>query len=141
MWGYKPVDGATMAWGARCIFNPTRAPKTPLGLLHDRQDQQHGPDDAKAFAKFVKHVERKVMPKVQKIATFLDTDSDEVFVRHYEWAADPTLVIVAQGSPRASYGYLYLSVSLVAKDKAPAEVKTKWEDAAEKRKAFLAKSK
>jgi hypothetical protein len=43
----------------------------------------------------------------------MSADSADTCVRYFEWALNPDWVVVAVGSPRASYGYFYIAVSLV----------------------------
>jgi hypothetical protein len=124
-WGYHVPPAAVMAWGARAIFKPSQG-KFCLDILHDRQGRHFRDEDEAAFGEFVKFVNKNVMPGVIAIAQTLNPDDKHVFVRQFPWA-DESKVVVAQGSPNASFGYFYLSVSLVPAADAPPDQLTPWE--------------
>lgn len=123
MFGYPPVEGCEFAWGARAIFNPLS--KYPLDILHDRQYHQVEETQKGAFQDFADFINKTAMPMLRDLSAYFDSSSGDKLVWHFEWPHDPSKVVVAMGSPNASYGYFYLSVSLIDKDKAPAVIKPK----------------
>lgn len=116
--GYPALDNSLLAWGARAIFHPSD--RFPLDILWDRQghrfDQGTQKDAYRQFARFINH---KVLPKLQELARYFDPSDHSRFVLRFDWPDDPTLLVVAMGSPNGSYGYFYLSVNLVPKEGAP----------------------
>lgn len=122
--GYQPLEQAVLAWGARAIFQ-TRNEQYPLDILWDRQghkfpDTEEGKAAYKQFADFIN---KEVLPDLQKLAHYFDSASSDKFCKHFPWPHDPSYVVVAQGSPNASYGYFYIAVSLVLLGVAPDEAK------------------
>jgi len=120
-WGLPALAESDMAWGARAILD-TRCSPYALDILGDRQagffdDSAEG--EAK-FNEFSSFLNKTVLPWMRSAAGkyFLTSDT-KVFVRHYEFNGK---VIVAQMTPRASYGYMYIACSLVEADsELPAE--------------------
>lgn len=120
--GYPPIEGARMAWGARAIFKPHT--DYPLDTLPDRQGIKRTEEDIPMFKQqFCPFINEVVFPVMKDISNYYGSDSLERFTWHFEWPHDPAYLVVAEGSPNASYGYFYLAVSLVERDKAPAEQK------------------
>jgi hypothetical protein len=121
--GAAPLEHYIATWGARAIFNGLNEER-PLDLLWDRQNTDVSPGTSEK----VKHllheaINAGVLAAMQKMATHFSADSHACFVQHFDWPHDPSLVLVANGSPNASHGYFYIGVSLVPRDKAPAEVR------------------
>ena len=112
--GYPLVEGCVAGWAARAIFQPSNL-KFPFDLLHDRQGSM-GLEDEEFGKHFLQHLNEVVLPELRKISREFSADESCRFVRYYTWHNDSSLVLVAQGSPNGSYGYFYLSVSLVKKD-------------------------
>lgn len=108
-WGAAPIKGYLMAWGARAIFHPSLS--NPLDILPDRQ----GCDNPSGLpqADFRHVINEVVLPEARKIAQHFTPDSSDHFVTHYLHPKFPEHVVVAYGSPGASCGYFYVSVSLV----------------------------
>jgi len=134
--GYPQHPKAKLAWGARALFVPFTNgmdghfrrkliySKKPLDILCDRQGAFLGdpPITEEEYKLFITQMNvLQVIPTLQKIATHYSTSDSLKFVKHFEWPHDPSLVLVAMGSPNGSYGYFYLSVSLVDKTEAPQE--------------------
>lgn len=120
--GYPPIEGARMAWGARAIFKPHT--DYPLDTLPDRQGIKRTEEDIPVFKQqFCPFINEVVFPVMKDISNYYGSDSLERFTWHFEWPHDPAYLVVAEGSPNASYGYFYLAVSLVERDKAPEEQK------------------
>jgi len=120
--GYPPIEGARMAWGARAIFKPHT--DYPLDILPDRQGIKRTEEDIPVFKQqFCPFINEVVFPVLDDVANYYTTGSTERLTWHFEWPHDPAYLVVAEGSPNASYGYFYLAVSLVERDKAPAEQK------------------
>lgn len=118
--GYPAAEGAIISWGARAIFR--QSSERPLDFLPDRQ--QFTPNDNRELVLQLSTVlNTDVLPKLQEMGKFFSCDSTEKFVRHFSWPHDPTFVVVAQGSPNASYGYFYISCSLVPAAMAQAEIR------------------
>jgi hypothetical protein len=132
--GRAAQDKSIMAWGCRAIFHPFE--KHCLDIVWDRQGmfieghpsgQELSADENARWTQFAEAVNTNVMPKVRELAGTFGSDSSDSFLKHFPWPHDESLVLVADGSPQASYGYFYLSVSLVRKAVAPAEKKTEME--------------
>lgn len=120
--GYPSIEGARMAWGARAIFKPHT--DYPLDTLPDRQGIKRTEEDIPMFKQqFCPFINEVVFPVLDDVANYYTTGSTERLTWHFEWPHDPAYLVVAEGSPNASYGYFYLAVSLVERDKAPAEQK------------------
>ena len=120
--GYPPIEGSRMAWGARAIFKPHTG--YPLDLLPDRQGIKRTEEDIPMFKQeFCPFIDSTVFPVLKDLSKAFNSDSLERFTWHFEWPHDPAYLVVAEGSPNASYGYFYLAVSLVERDKAPAQVR------------------
>lgn len=119
--GYPPIEGARMAWGARAIFKPHT--DYPLDILPDRQGFKRTEEDTPMFKQeFCPFINEIVFPLMKDLSNSFSADSLEGFTWHFEWPLDPeAYLVVAEGSPNASYGYFYLAVSLVEVDKAPKE--------------------
>jgi hypothetical protein len=119
--GSPPLPEAKYAWGARAIFKPSDQTYS-LDILPDRQGHFMGdPPDEAGYKEFVEYMNsHRVMPQLQRVARKFDTSSTKKFVLHFPWK-DDSMVMVAAGTPNGSYGYFYIGVSLVPKDKAPAE--------------------
>ena len=131
--GYAAVPKAKAAWGARAIFKPHL--DSPLDLLPDRQGymvdceklRDDWPSDRKKqyekrwedFRNLLKKAE--AVEKLQEISKNFNSDSKDKFVRRFP-CAEEGMVLVAQGSPNASCGYFYLSVSLVEEKDAPEDL-------------------
>lgn len=111
--GYEPIEGAVMAWGARAIFNVRS--ENPLDILPDRQGWS-GLESNTAEELFSQDISERILPEMQKMARYFNPDSTDRFVRYYDCKFNPDWFIVAMGAPLASYGYFYVSVSLVDKD-------------------------
>ena len=139
--GFPPVEGARMAWGARALFKPHT--DYPLDILPDRQGIKRTEEDIPMFkGQFCPFIDNVVFPVMKDISNYFTGGSTERFAWHFEWPHDPAYLVVAQGTPNASYGYFYLAVSLVERDKAPVEEKperyrTPEQKAADKIKADL----
>lgn len=121
--GYAPVSGFIVCWGARAIFRPLQSGHH-LDLLPDRQGIQLAVEDDRHKSlskKLCEHLNNKILKEIDEITGHFDISEDSVFVKHFPW--DNEHVLVATGSPQKSYGYFYLSVSLVKKADAPAEKK------------------
>jgi len=117
--GFPPIEGSRMAWGARAIFKPHT--DYPLDLLPDRQGIRRTEEDIPMFKQqFCPFIDSAVFPVLKDLSKAFNSDSLERFTWHFEWPHDPAYLVVAEGSPNASYGYFYLAVSLVERDKAPA---------------------
>jgi len=109
--GMPPLPEATMAWGARAIFE-----RGELDFLPNRQGFKHsGEQSVKPFIRFVN---KKVIPWMRRAARLLSSDSSRTFTKHFDFEGQVVVVVM---SPRASYGYLYVAVSLVPASCAPAE--------------------
>lgn len=131
MWfGYQSDPNATVAWGARAIFHPGES--ICLDILHDRQGYQ-GEENETLWKPFLKEV-NAILPAIDKMCRNFYANSSESFRWTFPWPHDPNLVLSAAGSPNASYGYFYLSVSLVPKDKAQPDIRPHGYDENEKSK-------
>jgi hypothetical protein len=132
--GYQPIPGAIMAWGARAIFKP-HVTSYPLDFLPDRQGGDYKAEDFPAFKAFCGYLNKAVIPELQKKSKFFGSSDGDKFVMHFDWPDDPTKKIVAEGSPNASCGYFYLAVNLMTVEQAAAhpEVKPPREIAEEER--------
>lgn len=123
--GYPPVEGFIACWGARAIFKPSSS--RPLDLLPDRQGVQLAVEDDRHEAlvdQIVQRLNNGVLDDLSELAgKWFSADSSDRFVKHYEWLHDSDCVLVATGSPNGSYGYFYVSVSLIKKSDAPEEQK------------------
>jgi hypothetical protein len=120
--GYPALDTSILAWGARAIFHPSD--KFPLDILWDRQGHKFNRDTQKeAYRQFADFINKTVLPKLQELAHYFDPSDDGSFVWHFEWPHDPSLLVVAMGSPNRSYGYFYIAVNLVPKAGAPEVVR------------------
>lgn len=117
--GYQSVAGALMAWGARAIFKPQSAPTYTLDLLPDRQGHDFKDEDDAKYGIFLRYLNQTVLPVLNELAGYYSPSSSDKLVWHFDWTDDPNLVVVVQGSPNASYGYFYLSASLVERSNAP----------------------
>ncbi|MGO8747315.1 MAG: hypothetical protein ACLQNE_15120 [Thermoguttaceae bacterium] len=116
--GYPALENSLLAWGARAIFHPSA--KLPLDILWDRQGHKYDRDTQKeAYRQFVTFINQSVLPKLQELAHYFAPSDDGKFLWHFEWPHDSNMVVVATGSPNASYGYFYISVNLVPKEGAP----------------------
>ncbi len=135
--GYEPIEGAVMAWGARAIFNV--GSENPLDILHDRQGWSIRESNT-AEELFSQYISKRILPEMQKMARYFNPDSTDRFVRYYDCKFNPDWFIVAMGSPRASYGYFYVSVSLVEKGipRIPMEVRPDLDAEVSRRKAAAA---
>lgn len=120
--GMKPEPGAIMAWGARAIFKPQL--DNPLDLLPDRQGHEHKGRTEDEYEAFLDEV-NKCLPMLRKLSSCFESHEYSEFVWHFDWPYAPSMVLVARGSPSASYGYFYLAMSLVDKDKAPPVIRPK----------------
>lgn len=114
--GYQAVKDAEMAWGARAIFRPS-FPTACLDTLPDRQGYLGY--EKPGYLQFADFIQRSCIAKLNELASNFSADDRHHFVWHFEWPHDSRMVVVAQGSPNGSFGYFYLSVSLVDKNKAP----------------------
>ncbi len=122
--GFPALENSLLAWGARAIFHPSA--KSPLEILWDRQGHKYNRDTQKeAYRQFVAVINRSVLPKLQELAHYFSPSDHHTFVWHFDWPHDPSLLVVATGSPNGSYGYFYLSVNLVPKEGAPEVVRPK----------------
>jgi hypothetical protein len=116
--GYPALDNSILAWGARAIFHPSD--RFPLDILWDRQGHKFDQDTQKeAYRQFADFINQMVLPKLQESSHYFSPSDHSKFVWHFDWPDDPTLLVVAMGSPNGSYGYFYLSVNLVPKQGAP----------------------
>ena len=121
MFGYEELPDALASWDARAIFHPRD--EFPLDFLPDRQDFQCALPDEGAealYAAFRPVLCGTVLPRLQKVAGLFRDNEDRVFTLHFDWPHDDEYILVAQGSPRASYGYFYLAVNLIRRELAPA---------------------
>lgn len=109
--GMPPLPEAKMAWGARAIFE-----RGELDFLPDRQGFKHeGEESIKAFVRFVN---KKIIPWMRRAARLLSSNSSRTFTKHFDFDGQVVVVVM---SPRASYGYIYIAVSLVPASVAPPE--------------------
>lgn len=116
--GYPALDNSLLAWGARAIFHPID--KFPLDILWDRQGHKFDEDTQKdAYRQFAQFINHTVLPHLQELGRYFDPSDHSQFLLRFDWPHDPTLLVVAMGSPNGSYGYFYLSVNLVPKEGAP----------------------
>ena len=98
------LENSILAWGARAIFHPSD--KYPLDILWDRQGHKFDPDTQKdAYRQFGTFINQTVLPKLQELAHYFSPSDHEKFVCHFDWPHDPSLLVVATGSPNGSYGY------------------------------------
>lgn len=125
--GAKPQDNSLLCWGCRAIFQ-----RGELDILFDRQgiqiDGKCPTEDLKGEVKdrweqFASTINESVLPTLRQLAKLFSNDSKDHYIKHFEWPHDDSLVMVAMGSPNASYGYFYISVSLVRKTDAVDEHK------------------
>lgn len=121
MFGYPFLEQAIQGWGARAIFKPNS--DFPLDLLPDRQGSK-GLESESEWNKFQSILNREVLPELRKLVNGFTQDSHEVLCKHFPWAYDDNLILVAQGSPNGSYGYFYMAVNLVRKEDAPPATET-----------------
>lgn len=133
--GYQSVKGCDMAWGARAIFKPQNS--YPLDLLPDRQGHQYDEAQKLEFEAFCDFLNASVLPTLQQLTAYYDPSDSSVLVWHFDWPEDDDKVVVAQGSPNGSFGYFYLSVSLVSRNLAPEVVRPKGYMTEEERQAAL----
>jgi hypothetical protein len=120
--GYPALENSLLAWGARAIFHPSD--EFPLDILWDRQGHKFNQDTQKdAYRQFADFINKSVLPKLQKLARHFDPSDHSKFVWQFDWPHDPSIVVVATGSPNGSYGYFYISVNLVPKVGAPEVVR------------------
>lgn len=135
--GYPPVENFVACWGVRAIFEPSSS--RPLDVLPDRQGVKLAVDDDthKSYVnQIVAHLNQDgVLDDLNDLAgKWFSSDSNEKFIKHYPWGqGDSDFVLVAAGSPNGSYGYFYISVSLVKKSDAPDEQKPPEQVAEEER--------
>jgi hypothetical protein len=127
--GAHAVKNSQLAWGARAIFKPSDV--APLDILGDRQghsidgklwSDSNNDEDKVRWEEFSAVLNESVLPELQKISKDFCTSSTERFSRQFHWKHDDKLVLVAVGSPNGSYGYFYLSVSLVKMEDAPEDI-------------------
>lgn len=109
--GMPPLPEARLAWGARAIFE-----RGELDFLFDRQGFKH--DDEESIKPFLRFINKKIIPWLRRAARLLSSDSSRTFVKHFDHDGQVAVVVM---SPRASYGYMYVAVSLVPPSAAPAE--------------------
>jgi hypothetical protein len=119
--GYSPLASSLISWGARAIFN-SRSDR-PLDLLPDRQQISRDGQSDEQVAKFLRviNTDKKIVEWMQSVAKHFSPDSSEKFCRVYSY--DDGLALVAQGSPQSSYGYFYLSISLVPVSDIPNDIR------------------
>lgn len=121
MFGYEELPDALATWGARAIFHPRD--EFPLDFLRDRQDFRCALPEEGAeavYAAFRPVLCGTVLPRLQTVAGLFRDNEDREFTLHFEWPPDEEYILVAQGSPRASYGYFYIAVNLIKRELAPA---------------------
>ena len=100
-----------------CSCNLPSECQAPLEILWDRQGHKYDRDTQKeAYRQFVTFINQSVLPKLQELAHYFAPSDDGKFLWHFEWPHDSNMVVVATGSPNASYGYFYISVNLVPKE-------------------------
>ena len=100
-----------MAWGARAIMNTQSSPYY-LDLIGNRQGHLY--EDQKKFDKFIKFLNKNVLPWLRDAAgRYFSTSDTKMFIRHYEYEGK---VVVVQMTPNGSCGYMYISCSLVEVD-------------------------
>ncbi len=118
MFGYEPIKGSVLTWGARAIYK-----NGELDILLDRQQFSDYRD------------KRLVKAMAQRIFDFLLERLKEEFL-HYMPPSSGEFVrlvfdfpdgpgndkLVLCGSPNASFGYFYISVGLVTMADIPEEV-------------------
>ena len=130
--GAPAVENSQLAWGARAIFKPSNV-SAPLDILGDRQghsidgkiwgeEESNDEDKVRRWEEFSAVLNESVLPELQKISKDFCTSGTDRFSRQFHWPHDDKLVLVAVGSPNGSYGYFYLSVSLVKVEDAPEDV-------------------
>ncbi len=120
VFGFPPVKGFILAWGARAIYKrPANKEfaKTALDFLPDRQQLSDYNHPQKH--EFARQINEACLPRLHELLPYMDGGSDERVELIFE--ADFALgkKIVLRGSPNASFGYFYLSASLVTHDLAP----------------------
>ncbi len=121
-WGLQPPPDAVLAWGARAIYRlatrdekffangkrrkqPKSVTSACIDLLWDRQSlaltAEADGKDAKALTTWIDKVG---LPNLRKLCEdqFLTSDSED----HVEFERDGYAM---KASPRASYGYLYIT--------------------------------
>jgi hypothetical protein len=128
-WGLDPHKGCLLAWGARAIFHPYN--DHALDFLWDRQGWAN--PGHPLLAAFKEMLNKVVLPELQSLAKYFSSDSRDRFVRHFPGPLGT--VVVAEGSPHASYGYFYLAVSVMeAGASIPAEIRPDIKAAADEKK-------
>jgi hypothetical protein len=115
-WGCSAIFGSKMAWGTRAIFKPSLP--YPLEFIWDRQSYEYKGIEKSKYYEFLDYINEKVIPTVQKLSVYYNSESKDKLVWHFEWPFDTNLLLVVQGEP--SQGYFDLSVSLVGRKNVPA---------------------
>lgn len=113
--GYPRDENAISAWGCRAIFKPFSGGDRPLDILWDRQ----GHYNLEGKDTMISIINKKIIPDLQEYTQHFSTDSSDRICLHYPFDDEGNFVLVIKGSPNGSYGYFYLSVSLVPKMTAP----------------------
>jgi hypothetical protein len=121
-WGLPPPPTATVAWGARAIYQLRHYAENYTRRVHGRVqrytrdktiadidipfDRQCAVGDDKERKALRRFINKKAIKKIQKLC-----------IERYITQDSETLITVAldgyiiEASPRASYGYLYICVS------------------------------
>jgi hypothetical protein len=128
-WGGPAPEGVTLAWGARAIYSlkshdtkrgPSRfvmGERKPgrvlvkahtecmIDLLHDRQSMI-GTEPDKERERFGRWLNSKAIPAIKRacVRDYITSDCETVVT-----FSDPEAGYSIKASPRASYGYLYLT--------------------------------
>lgn len=121
--GYPIPKNAVIGWGARAIFKPMQTQR--LDLLWDRQSVCNPGDDKGKVEVFCQYLNKVVLPVLNGLSAYFNTNDRGRFVKHFDAASLPGVapgqILVAMGSPNGSYGYFYLCAFLIDAGKAPAE--------------------
>jgi hypothetical protein len=121
--GWPCNTKAVFAWGCRAIFKPRN--EQPLDILYDRQGHYYpgisDTSDGGPLYKLFLEAVNGIIPELQDLSKWFEGSSQDMFSKNYPYPHDDKLVMVAAGSPNASFGYFYISVSLVSRADAAEE--------------------
>jgi len=109
--GYRDLEGSVLTWGSRYIFRRGELDLVPNRHQMSDYNHPHLQDFAEMVVGMIARLEpiaRKMSITSREVVTLI---SDAHFLEGHK--------VVLQGSPNASHGYFYVTVSLMPSDKAP----------------------